>query len=84
MCLDKLAQDLRQAILPCKLCAVLDMAYDDKLAHCRRQFLVAVNRANLVFHKVAGLVDFADVVIICADPAQQAVATDCLGSRLCN
>ena len=74
---NELVDDRGQAIFAGEFDAVLDVADDDQEAHGGGEFVVAVGAAGgLVLDEVEGLGELADIVIVSADAAEQAVGAD--------
>ena len=74
---DELVDDPGEAVFAGEFDAVLDVSDDDEEAHGGGEFVVAVGVAGgLVFDEVLGLAEFADVVVVGADAAEEAVGAD--------
>ena len=74
---DELMDDEGEGVFAGQFDAVLDVADDDQQAHGGREFVVAVGAAGfLVFDEVLWFGELADVVVVSADAAEEAVGTD--------
>ena len=82
--LNELAQYGGQAVFLGDFDAVFDVPDDDQMTHFRREFIMPAGRAEFILDEIAGLVDFSNVVVIGAHPAQKTVASDGFGGRFGN